>query len=282
MKYFDLHCDTAYECYIKNMPLDDNCLAVSFKNGACFSNWTQTFAVWIRDDAENPFELYNKIITDCKARLKTKPDNLTPIFAVEGGAVLEKDIDRLYRLKEDGIKYLTLTWNGGNRIAGGSLSQSGLTRFGKRVIKQMNRLGIACDVSHLNDRSFYRAIELSDRPIATHSNCRAVCGVPRNLTDEQIRLIAEKGGIIGLCFYGKFLGGDVFEKLYENICRLLDMGLEKNIAIGSDFDGADMDRRIDKLSKIPELYCRLSEKGIKDSTLDKIFYENADKYIRNL
>lgn len=264
------------------MPLDDNCFAVSFKNGACFSSWTQTFAVWIRDDAENPFELYNKIITDCKARLKTKPDNLTPIFAVEGGAVLEKNIDRLYRLKEDGIRYLTLTWNGENRIAGGSLSQSGLTRFGKRVIKQMNRLGIACDVSHLNDRSFYRVIELADRPIATHSNCRAVCDVPRNLSDEQIRLIAEKGGIIGLCFYGKFLGGDVFEKLYENICRLLDMGFEKNIAIGSDFDGANMDRRIDKLSKIPELYCRLSEKGIKDSTLDKIFYENANEYIRNL
>lgn len=282
MKYFDLHCDTAYECYFKNMPLDDNCFAVSFKNGACFSSWTQTFAVWIRDEAENPFELYNKIITDCKARLKAKPSNLTPIFAVEGGAVIEKDIDRLYRLKEDGIKYLTLTWNGENRIAGGSHSQLGLTRFGKRVIKRMNKLGIACDVSHLNDRSFYRVIELAEHPLATHSNCRAVCDVPRNLTDEQIRLIAEKGGIIGLCFYGKFLGGDVFEKLYENICHLLDMGLERSIAIGSDFDGADIDRRIDKLSKIPELYCRLSEKGIKDSTLDRIFYENADEYIRNL
>ena len=282
MNYFDLHCDTPYECYFKNQDFLENNLAVSGEKGAEFDNWRQVFAVWIRDDIEEPFKLYRAIINDFKEKLTQKSDKLTPYFAVEGGAVIGDDIDLLYELKKDGIRSLTLTWNGENLIAGGSKSDKGLTSFGQRVIKELNSLQICCDLSHLNDKSFYKAVETADYPIATHSNCRAVCDVPRNLTDEQIRLIAEKGGIIGLCFYGKFLGGDVFEKLYENICHLLDMGLERSIAIGSDFDGADMDRRIDKLSKIPELYCRLSEKGIKDSTLDRIFYENADEYIRNL
>ena len=193
--------------------------------------------------------------------------------------MLEDDTDRLYALKEDGVRMLTLNWNGENRIAGGSKTDKGLTDFGKRVIREMNGLKMLCDLSHLNEKSFYSVIELADYPIATHSNCREVCNCPRNLSDNQLKLIAEKGGIVGLCFYPEFLGGDVLEKLYRNIYHMLELGMENNIAIGSDFDGADMSGSLCDISKIPFLYDKLLKKGINKPILDKIFYKNAENYL---
>ena len=257
MDYFDLHCDTPYECYFKKQDFLKNNLAVSGEKGAAFENWKQVFAVWIRDDQEEPYTLYKAILKDFKEKLKDKPDNLTPYFSVEGGAVIEDYIDRLYELKKDGICALTLTWNGENRIAGGSKTDKGLTDFGKRVIKELNSLNMLCDLSHLNEKSFYSAVEIADFPIATHSNCKSAFDCPRNLSDNQLKIIAEKGGLIGLCFYSAFLGGDVFDKLYENIYHLLELGMENNIALGSDFDGADMAEGLCDITKIPFLYEKL-------------------------
>lgn len=279
MNYFDLHCDTPYECYFKNQDFFENNLAVSGKKGAGFDNWRQVFAVWIRDDQDEPYTLYKAILKDFKEKLKTKPDNLTPYFSVEGGAVIGDDIERLYELKKDGICALTLTWNGENRIAGGSKTDKGLTDFGKRVISEMNSLDMLCDLSHLNEKSFYSAVELADYPIATHSNCRAVFDCPRNLSDNQLKLIAEKGGIVGLCFYPEFLGGNVSQKLYQNIYHMLELGMENNIALGSDFDGADMSGELCDISIIPLLYDKLLKKGINKPILDKIFYKNAKKHL---
>lgn len=282
MNFFDLHCDTPYECYTKNMEFYVNQLAVSGESGSIFDNWTETFAIWIRDDAENPFSLYKNILGDFKLRLQNSPPNLTPLFVVEGGAVIENDTDRLYSLKNDGIKFLTLTWNGENNIAGGTKSEKGLTPFGKSVIEKMNCLKIGCDLSHLNEKSFFSAIEYAKFPLATHSNCRKICNHPRNLTDRQIKLVCEKGGIIGLCFYPEFLGEDVFEKLYENIVHISSLGFENNIAIGSDFDGAKMDKRLDSIKKVPDLCEYLKHKGLKKGLLDKIFFQNANNYIAKL
>ncbi len=276
MDYFDLHCDTPYECYFKKQDFFKNNLAVSGVKGAAFENWKQVFAVWIRDDQDSPYTLYKAILKDFKEKIKSKPDNLTPYFSVEGGAVIEDNIDRLYELKRDGICALTLTWNGENRIAGGSKTDKVLTDFGKRVIKELNSLNMQCDLSHLNEQSFYSAVELADFPIATHSNCKSAFDCPRNLSDNQLKLIAEKGGLVGLCFYPEFLGGDVFEKLYENIYHLLELGMENNIALGSDFDGADMAEGLCDITKIPFLYEKLKEKGINETVLDKIFYKNAE------
>ena len=250
--------------------------------GEKFDKWTQTFAVWIKDDAENPYLLYKSILSDFKKKSENKPHNLNPIFSVEGGAVLENDSDRIYELKTDGIKFLTLTWNGENNIAGGVKTDKRLTDFGKTVIGKMNKLKIGCDLSHLNEKSFFDAIEIAEYPIATHSNCKKICNHPRNLSDEQIKALCDRGGIIGLCFYPLFLGDDVMQKIYENICHIADMGYIDNIAIGSDFDGGLMDKSLDNIAKIPDLYSFLSEKGLEISFLDKIFYKNANNYVAKL
>ena len=272
MRFFDLHCDTAYKMYTENQGFYKNSLAVSGEKGEIFDSWYQTFAIWMPEDLEPPFLFYQNTLSYLKQNLCGK---VKPIFAVEGGTVLENDIDRLYWLEHDGVKLLTLTWNGENAIAGGSKSDKGLTDFGRTVINKMNKLNMAVDVSHLNDKSFYKVIELAQKPIATHSNCRFVCDVPRNLSDNQIKLICEKHGIIGLNFYPLFLGENVYEKIYRNIFHLCDMGYENNIAIGSDFDGADMSSNLCNITKIPDLYTFLERKGLDELLLDKIFYKNA-------
>lgn len=282
MNFFDLHCDTPYECYKKGCGFYVNQLAVSGSRGEFFEKWSQVFAVWIKDDAEKPFNLYKDILLDFKQKLNGSPKNLTPYFSVEGGAVLEDHSDRLFTLKEDGVSFLTLCWNGENRICGGTKSDKGLTKFGKEVINKMNRLKIAADLSHLNGKSFYSALEISDFVLATHSNCKAVCNHPRNLTDDMLRLLAEKDGIVGLCFYPEFLSGNVFDSLYENICHLLDLGLENSIALGSDFDGGTMDKSLDNIAKVPALYDFLAAKGLNRPVLDKIFYQNAQNYVAKL
>lgn len=279
MDFFDLHCDTAYEMYLKNEGFYENNLAVSAKLGECFENWTQTFAIWIKEDTKQPFLFYKNVLSHLKRSLCGK---VTPIFAVEGGSVIEDKIDRLYELKKDGIKFLTLTWNNENLIAGGVNSEKGLSAFGKDVITQMNKIAMAVDVSHLNDKSFYDVIEIADRVLATHSNCRSICGNKRNLTDCQIKLLAQKGGIIGLNFYPPFLGDSFYDDIYRNIYHLCEMGLENNISIGSDFDGAVMPQKIKNISKIPDLYAKLLEMGLKKDLLYKIFYKNAFDFTTNL
>lgn len=282
MNYFDLHCDTPFECHKKNEGFYVNSLAVSGNLGEVFRNWKQTFAVWIKDNEQKPWTLYKSILSGFKEKLKEAPKNLTSFFAVEGGAVIERDLDRLYLLKEDGISLMTLTWNGENEIAGGVDSEKGLTDFGKNAIKIMNSLKIACDLSHINEKGFYKAIELSDFPLASHSNCKAICPHKRNLSLEQIRLINGKKGVIGLNFYPLFLGENVFESIYQNIFYLCDKGFEDIIAIGSDFDGAEMNEKLDNISKIPSLFSFLSKRGLQKELLFKIFFKNADNFIAKL
>ena len=277
MNYFDLHCDTPFECFKQNQLFSKNNLAVSGEKGSVFEKWNQCFAVWIKDDAPNPFYLYKSILSDFKDKIAQIPDNLTPILTVEGGAVLEENIERLEILKADGIKAITLTWNGQNLLAGGAYSDASLTEYGAEVIKEMNRLNIACDLSHLNDKSFFAALDIADHPLATHSCCRSIVDHKRNLTDEQLKALKQRNGIVGLCFYPDFVGEDVFEGVYRNICHLLELGMENNIAIGSDFDGAKMSSQLDNISKICSLREFLQRKGLQNRILDNIFYNNAEK-----
>lgn len=278
MDYFDLHCDTPYECYFKKQSFSENRLSVSAKKGAAFGKWHQTMAIWIPDDCKEPYALYKAVISDIKQKLVFKTDNLKVTLAVENGAVIGDDLSLLEELKRDGIELLTLTWNGENAIAGGAMSDGGLTPFGREVIAELNRLGICCDLSHLNEKSFYKALEAASYPVATHSNCRAVCDASRNLTDGQLKALAEKGGIVGICFYPEFTGRPNFEGIYRNIFHMAELGLENSIAIGSDFDGAAMAEELSDISKVPDLYRFLSERGISAALLDKIFYKNAKKY----
>ncbi|MBQ8741392.1 MAG: membrane dipeptidase [Clostridia bacterium] len=276
MKFFDLHCDTAYKCYRDGLSFCDSSLAVTPKKAHCFDDWYQCFAIFIKDGIKNPFEYYKNTLDNFKNQLKSKPDNLTPILTVEGGLLIEDDISRIETLYNDGVRALTLTWNGENRIAGGADTDAPLKDFGKQVIGELNRFGIATDLSHLNKKSFYGAIEIAEKPIITHSCLEIVNNHSRNIDDNQLKVLVQKGGIFGLCFYPLFLGeGDVYENIYKNIYHILDLGYEDYLSIGSDFDGADMSEKLYDISAVPTLYKYLKSQKIDENILNKIFFENA-------
>ncbi len=279
MKFFDLHCDTAYKCYQENLSFCDNELAVTPQKAECFEEWYQCFAVFIKDGTKNPFEYYKNALDYFKRELKNKPDKLSPIFTVEGGLLIENDLTRVETLCNDGIRALTLTWNGENQIAGGADTDVGLKDFGKQVIAQLNRFDIAVDLSHLNKKSFYGAIEIAKKPIITHSCLESVYNHRRNIDDNQLKELVKRGGIFGLCFYPVFLGeGDVFENIYKNIFHILDLGYEDCLSIGSDFDGADMIEKLYDISSVPTLYEYLKSRNINENILQKIFFNNAYKF----
>lgn len=276
MRFFDLHCDTPFLCFEKNIDFNDFRLAVTPDKADFLTDWRQCFAIFVADDTENPYDYYSAVLKNFKRQIENlkKPK----IYYTLEGASLIDSAEKVFKIKKDGIRAVTLTWNGENKIAGGVGSEKGLTAFGKKIIDQFNKNKICCDLSHLNKRSFFDVTLCAEYPFASHSNCDFICKNPRNLTDGQIKLIAERDGVIGLCFYPEFLKGDVFSSIYKNIYHLLSMGLENNISIGSDFDGALMDKRLDGIDKIPALYDYLEAKGLSKGLLDKIFYYNALKF----
>lgn len=280
MRYFDLHCDTPRVCLKKNIMPDDVALAVSVKKGGIFEGWRQCFAVFVPDDSTDPQGEYERILTGFKQKISgfKKPER---IFTLENGAPI-RSTEFADRLAADGIKAVALTWNGENDLAGGAYCDTGLKPFGREVIRQLNRRKIALDLSHLNRQSFFAAAEAADTVFASHTCCYKTHNHPRNLTDEQLKYVADRSGVIGVCFYPEFLGTKyAFEGVWRHINHLLNLGLEDHIAIGSDFDGADMSEQLDGIERIPGLYRYLSLRGIPLSILDKFFFNNADRFFKN-
>ena len=288
MNFFDLHCDTPYELYKKGGSFYDGDFAVNMCRGAVFERWLQVCAIWLPDECRDAKARYCAMLqkfrseTDIICDSNSLDSKCGFLLSLEGGAIIDSvdDVDALYR---DGIRVITLTWNGKNRLAGGSNTNEPLTMLGRAVISRMNELSVALDVSHLSDRAFFDAASLAKRVIATHCCSRSVHHVRRNLTDEQLKLIAEKNGLVGICLYPRFLGeGDVFGNFSRHLEHIVKIVGEDYVAIGSDFDGAVMDKRLDSIDKIPALYAYLMGRGWKEDMLSKLFYKNAYQYFKEL
>lgn len=278
MRFFDLHSDTASICRNKGIMPNDLSLAVSTNKGKMFDEWYQCYAVFIEDDSPDPQKDYAEILEGFKIKFSgfKKP---VPIFTLENASPVT-DIEFVDRLADDGIRSATLTWNGENTLAGGAYTDVGLKPFGRQVIEKFNMKHIACDLSHLNRKSFFEAGEIAEFVFASHTCCDKTHKHIRNLTDDQIKYIVNRGGVIGLCFYPDFLGTKyVFEGVWRHINHLLNMGYENSICIGSDFDGAVMSEELDGVDKVPHLYNFLSERGIPENILDKIFFKNAHNFL---
>ena len=186
-------------------------------------------------------------------------------------------------LAEAGVCAITLVWNGENEIGSGHGTGHGLSAFGRAVIPEMERCGILVDVSHLNDPGFEDLLEVAQKPfLATHSNARAVAGHRRNLTDEMIREMVRRGCLIGLNYFVSFLrdGGEVtsLDDLYRHIVHFLELGASKNLALGSDFDGAALPDCLNTPQKAAEAYGYLLARGIGQKQADGIFYQNARRF----
>jgi membrane dipeptidase len=145
-----------------------------------------------------------------EVRTAHKQGKIAALMGVEGGHMINSDLDVLRKFASLGVRYMTLTHSGHDEWADSSTDKpvhNGLTDFGKDVIREMNRLGMMVDISHVSDKTFYGALEVSKAPIiASHSSCRALCDVPRNMTDQMMRDLAAKGGVVQINYHVGFLG----------------------------------------------------------------------------
>lgn len=318
MNLFDLHCDTAGECFNRKIPLYDGNLHYNICKGNVLDKECRLFAIWIPDElrGKDAAEYFDNVLLNFKNEISFNSSKIklcqgfsdlseaensskcAAILTCEGASpfAYEGGIDRANEL---GVKLITLTWNGENEVGFGCQSgcDSGLKPLGKQLLRDMERLNIVADVSHLNTAGFYDAISSGARVIASHSNSKSVLektrsdsedkffSCRRNLDGEQIKLLIECGGLIGINFCKSFLGdegNDGFEAVYRHMSHILELGGENALAIGSDFDGCEINPELSGVDKMPALEAFLLEKGIGKELAEKIFYKNAYNFFKNI
>lgn len=305
MEMFDLHCDTITVCMEHGKELRNNDLHIDLETLPRGDKWCQAFAIFILDDlrGRDAVDYFNRCLATYSEQMEKNSDLISrvqsyeelqkcfaegkfaSILAVEGGAALGGRLEMVDYLRQCGVRLLTLTWNGANEIASGSVTEQGISDFGRQAIARMEQQGIIVDVSHLNDNSFADLCKIATKPfIATHSNSRSICGHLRNLTDEQFCEIRDRGGLVGMNYYRSFITDDGVTNdigdLIKHIKHFLALGGEDVIALGSDFDGADIPEYLNSLGKVENLAIALRDAGIEERIIHKIFFENADNFFR--
>lgn len=209
---------------------------------------------------------------------------IAALLTIEGGEGIQESLYLLRTLYRLGIRGITLTWNQRNAIADGVAEgpDGGLSRFGLKVIREMNSLGILIDVSHMNRQGFFDVVKNSTKPvIASHSNARRLCDHPRNLDDEQLRLLAETGGVVCVTFVPDFLvpAGETkvgIEDVADHIDYIKHLVGIDYIGIGSDFDGVEVvPEGLGDASKMPDLAGVLRRRGYTDLEIRKVFGGNV-------
>lgn len=304
----DLHCDTLTACAAADPcfnTLDDPmAVHLSLSNLPRGVRWGQCFAIFVPDGLSQgeaidcytrhqrsfcrQMECFAPRVSPCRTAADIEAawacGKTAAILTVENGAALGGQLERVDTLARDGVKILTLTWNGENELGSGHDTGHGLTAFGRDVIGRMEELGILVDVSHLNDEGFSDVLESAQKPfVATHSNARAVCPHRRNLTDDQIRAMAERGCLIGLNYSDYFLregGGATFDDLLRHIDHFLALGAEDCLALGSDFDGTDIPPWLDSPEKASGLSQKLLDRGYPPALCGKLMHQNALAFFR--
>lgn len=199
------------------------------------------------------------------------------LLGIENGYAIGKDLANLVRFKETGIVYMTLCHNGDNDLcdsAKGNAEWNGLSPLGREAVREMNRLGILADVSHASEKTFYDVLETSSVPIvASHSSARALCDHPRNLTDDQLRAIAARGGVVQVCLYNEFLRDDgqaTVTDIVAHIRHIAAIAGIDHVGIGSDFDGGGGIPGCDGSNELINVTKALLEAGFTEAGLEKI------------
>ncbi|QYR19703.1 dipeptidase [Paenibacillus sp. sptzw28] len=222
----------------------------------------QTFAIYIPDEMEKTMTPILRSIDLFHRKILSEPDmkwvrtsedirslqssgKIGAMLSLEGADGLQGDLAMLRILFHLGVRAAGLTWNRANWGADGVMEprQGGLTAKGREFVQECNNLGILLDVSHLSERSFWDMLETATKPvIASHSNSRVLCDHPRNLTDEQIKALIAKDGLIGITFVPYFIraeGAASVDDVLKHIERMCELGGEHQLMFGSDFDGID-------------------------------------------
>lgn len=249
----DAHADTLFSHALEGRPIDQCAVqperlrkgSVGLQTFALFTGGKGPMGTPYRDGLKMLEALPSLRVPILRSALPDEPPTEPMgVVSIEGGEALEGELSRLHEFHERArIRMIALTWNYENQIGSPAVSGSRekLKPFGHGLIREMDRLGVLVDVSHLNEAGFYDAAGRASLPIiASHSNLKELCDAPRNLTRDQVRVIIEKWGFIGINFYSKFLRKDgevTMDDVLRHIDAICELGGEHVLGFGSDFDG---------------------------------------------
>ena len=284
-----MHCDSLTKAFDLNKNLYNNPCQVNLKKLLEFNSIIQVFAIWLDKKYLNkPFENAIRFIKYYLAQIKKYKKYISHkkkfFLGLEGGEPLENNIYNLEIFYNLGVRFLTLTWNNENNLAGGTYSSCGLKKFGYEILDLINnKLNIIIDVSHASKKTFWDTYKYSKKTfIASHSNSKFICDHIRNLDDDQILAIKQKNGLIGLNLYSCFIKKDNqanLKDLIKHVDHLLYIIGDKNICFGCDFDGADIFiRSINSILDIKKPY-NLFKKLYGPVITNKIFYTNIKRFL---
>ena len=299
--FSDAHCDTIAKIYDLKCELYENDCHIDLKRLQKNKNLVQFYAVWTDPEYE-PYSCLPRCLEIIdKFYEETARNNIPVITAaeevdgggalltVEGGGVLGGRLSVLRVLHRLGVRSVTLTWNGRNELGDGAAQGEkafGLSRFGEEVVAEMNRLGMIVDVSHLSDRGFWDVVRVCGAPfMATHSNARAVASHWRNLTNEQISVIINMGGFIGINFCPDFLNpnGAGIADIIKHIEHMLSLGGGDVVGFGADFDGVDdLPNGINGVEDMDKVTNELLKLNYSDAQVHKLLYANLHRAVRTI
>lgn len=218
----------------------------------------------------------------------SKEQKIAALLALEGAEPLEGDPGLIHIFYRLGVRALSLTWNHRNPFADGVGEESaagGLTRAGRELVKNISSIGIVLDLAHLAARCFYEALELAEHPpLVSHANVKQICAHPRNLSDEQLKALASREGVIGMSFYPGFVSGREearLDQLIDHFIYAADLIGVEHIAFGSDFDGIDRTvTGIEDAASYPNLPEALEKRGFRPREIELIARGNVERLLQ--
>ena len=305
----DLHCDTIMQLldHPDSGDLYRNTWKIDIEKLQKAHSKVQDFALFINlGDTNDPYGRYEEMRNLCTTQIHLygehiqhvlsyqdvesvyKSGKIGALMSIEEGGVLGGDLDKLKQAYQDGVRLITLTWNYPNGLGEPHCGEQHkkLTPKGIEFVEAMQDLGIIVDCSHLNDAGTEQLGDILNVPfVASHSNAREVTAHTRNLPDNLIKLIANKGGVIGLNFAQSFLGTSPVSRI-EDIVKhglyLINKGGEDVVALGTDFDGIKPNTEIKDASEMYRLYDAFKEAGLSVDQCEKLFWKNADRLLKEI
>lgn len=303
---FDLHCDTALLLLGKSRDtlgrLDKNELHIDLERGASLPGYGQCFAVFTTPTMRRPegvsvigmFErelaaIMNQVEANAdKIRIAYSAEELeenrkqgimSAVLTIEGTAGFDYNAEMLEDLYNIGFRITTLGWNEQNPLTGSCQTGGGLTEQGREYVRLAQNVGMVIDVSHISDEGFWDIINMTEKPvIASHSNSRALCDVPRNLTDEMYVALCKTGGTAGINLYPDFLGENAdLDTVCDHIFHFIEIaGSDKHVSLGSDMDGVThLPIGFAGVQDYPKIADRLMQRGLSEGSVENIFWNNA-------
>jgi len=299
---FDLHCDTAKELIglggADRSELRSNQAHIDLLRAGQLPGYAQCFACFTTlDQKVNPVDVFEKkmmailreldknkkVIRQAFSAAEIEKNResgiMSAILTIEGPAGFGFDPELLEDLYKIGFRMSNLGWNESNPLTGSHITGGGLTDRGRAYLRELQRLGMIVDVSHISDEGFWDIMDITEGPVvASHSNSRHICPASRNLTDDMFKAICATGGVAGINLYPDFLGEAAdLDTACDHVFHFLELDPEgKHISLGGDLDGVDcLPSGFTGVQDYPKLSDKLLQRGLSEETVMDIFWNNA-------